>query len=122
MTFANQNTEMWTGDDIRIPSVVVDEDNLPRDITSATFTYTVRDKPGGTELFSPKTVGSGITIDNGPAGLLHIDVVSADTDAASVNGKRQDFIQELEGVIDGGHITCWTGRLRLWKSVSGAGV
>lgn len=122
MTEINQNTELWTGDDIQIPFVIIDEYGRPRDITGAAFTYSVRDKPGGTLLFTPaKTVGSGITIDIAASGTGHIVVDSADTAAVSIIGEHQDFYQELEMVLASRTYTCWTGRFRLHKSVSGAG-
>ena len=127
MTMTMQNTELWTGDDIIIPSVILDEAGRPRDLTGATFTYSVRDEPHGTLLFPAKTLtlpvvgGPGVVVDDATAGTLHLVIVSADTIGAVIQGESRDYIHELEGVWTGRHDTLWTGRFRLWQSVSGAG-
>lgn len=122
MTAVNQNTEVWTGDDVRIPFQIVDEYGAPEDLTAYTaFAYSVRDKPGGTLLFAAKSLGGGITVVSAAAGTLYVDLASVDTASAVITGERQDYIHELEGIEAGKVRTLATGRFRLHKSVSGVG-
>ena len=122
MTNREQNTEMWSGDDVVLPFVIVDEENAPDPLSNFTaFTYAVRDKAGGTLLFPAKVYpGPSIILDDLPGGRLHVLIASADTATVAIVGGVQDFHQELEGVRTGGlHKTLCEGVYRLHKSIAG---
>jgi hypothetical protein len=115
---------MHTGDDrdLSVTVYTTHTGTTPKDLTGATATYSVRDKPGGTLLFTPKTVGAGISNTNFATGIVYISIDSADTiDSKVSGGYRQDFYHELEVVLSGEVATAMKGRFRLNKSVSGAG-
>lgn len=124
MTNQQQNTEMWSGDDVVLPFVILDDEGAIDPLNNfSEFTYTVKDKAGGVQLFTPQTkANGGVVIDTPPGtnGRLHVVIGSALTKTAPIVGKYQDFVHELEGTrIVGGVKTLCEGTFRLHQSVSG---
>lgn len=116
MAKREQHIELWSGDARRLNVTVTDRRGARQSLTGATFTYSVRDKPGGTLAFS-KTLGSGITVVSEPLGTLFVTIASADTLALI----EHDYYHELEMVIGANVATLFDGRFRVHKSVAGAG-
>src|SRR4030095_11242454 len=119
-----QNCELWSGDDVVVPVIVLDEEGQIDPLNNfSEFTYTVRPKAGDTPIFTPLTKsGGGIVIDTPPGtdGKLHVTIGSTLTKDVQVVGRYQDFVHELEGVRTiGGVKTLFTGTFRLHRSVSG---
>lgn len=53
--------------------------DVPIDITGYTFTFEVRDKPGGRVLATTCTVGDGITIIDAANGLIDLEITPEKT-------------------------------------------
>lgn len=79
----NLNPEIIQGDTFSqyFEYMYTDENNVdhPIDITGFTFTFEVRDKPGGDILCAVCTVGDGIQIVNAPEGKIYLEVVPEKT-------------------------------------------
>ena len=72
MTNREQNTEMWSGDDVVLPFVIVDEENAPDPLSNFTaFTYAVRDKAGGTLLLTI-LINTGGFVGDVCSGILYL--------------------------------------------------
>lgn len=122
MPITGQNTELWTGDDVRIPFLIETEDGAPDNLSLYTaFSYVVKEKPGGTALITRTLAGGAVVVDNAAQGSLHVTLLSTDTATMGVIGEHQDFVHELEGTRSGLIKTLMTGRFRLHKSVANVG-
>ena len=94
-----QDFEIVSGDNSSVQFDVTNQSGAVVDITSATATWALARRNHSTTLVS-KTVGDGITIVDGPNGVL---LVSLDqTDTASLSG---DYYHELQIVQSSGRKT-----------------
>jgi hypothetical protein len=117
MAKRQQNVELWTGDTRRLNVSIVNRRGAAQPLSGATFTYAVRDKPGGTLAFTAKTLGSGITVVSEAGGLIQVTIASADTTGL----EERDYYHELEMVIGTNVATVFDGTFQVHKSVAGAG-
>ena len=90
MTIANQDAELTSGDHFTLEFTIFepDEVTLFGDITGFSFDWNMAESQSRKNQapFAPtrllaKSVGSGITIVNGPASRVDVNFVPADTDA-----------------------------------------
>ena len=112
---------MHSGDDRILQYTVVDENDAAVNITGGAFTFELSKydatkptgigAPKGEPLFT-KTVGSGITIINGPTGRVDVALVEADT--ALLKG---DHYHELEMVLSTVTSTVAFGKLTIHKDL-----
>jgi len=80
MSSDNQNFEFIKGQDKSLTVAVVDDAGAAVNIAGAAIAWVLATDLGGTTLVS-KSVGSGITITNGPGGIFTVSLAEADTDA-----------------------------------------
>ena len=80
-----QNFDIFFGQDKVLELTVTDEADAVIDVSSATFTWVMSGYPGDTADIT-KTVGSGITITDGPNGRIDIALAETDTVNLSANG------------------------------------
>lgn len=121
--------DLIRGDDLKIPYVVKDQQDTPVvvDITAATFLWAVtrqdptsnltEPQPLGVTLIS-KSVGSGITIDDGPAGEVFITLDSADTVAFNA---PDELYHELQMTLGGKVSTLAYGIISLKREINAPG-
>ena len=96
--------EIHRGDDRDLDFTVVDPAGDAVDITTAALTYSVSKldssqsdpAPRGAVALFTKTVGSGITITNGPNGEATITLASADTTGLQTPA---DYYHEIQSVL-----------------------
>ena len=88
----NYDIEVVRGDDRKFTVVYKDRGN----ITGATIKYTVKDRVGGTQQFQ-RTVGTGITITDGPNGVFDVELVPANTSGMTAG----EFVHDIEVTLGG---------------------
>lgn len=99
MTSVDQNFTMWSGDTRRL-SVTVDDGATPPvavNITGSAISWHLAKRLTSSTAILTKTVGVGITITNGAAGIFEVLIDPADT--AALSG---DYYHEAEIVLSGG--------------------
>jgi len=109
--------EHHSGDSRTLEVTINDEVGAVVDISSATLTWGLSKKsadtttPMGAALIT-KTIGSGITITDGPNGRCDVAIDPADTDALA-----GDFYHELEMVLTGETSTVLYGAVTILKDL-----
>lgn len=90
---------MFAGDSKTLQVALVDEAGVPIDVSApVTMTWELSKRVTSTAILI-KTLGSGITVIDGPAGKFNIELFPADT--ADLKG---DYYQEIE-INDRGNIS-----------------
>lgn len=74
-----------------------DENGAAEDVTSHTFFMQIRDKPGG-HIYADLSVGSGITITDGPAGEIAINLTAAQTALLHTSKAEYDLFRVISTV------------------------
>lgn len=87
--------KMTAGDDQTFDISVTDAGAV--DLTGASVTWILRRAPGSPAILT-KTVGSGITIQDGPGGIFRLTLDEADTEALSGLYYHEAEVQESDGV------------------------
>lgn len=91
----------------------------PRDMTGWAITFTLRDAIGGTSNFT-KTVGSGITITDGPRGIITITIADTDTSALTATKSLADakgYVWDIWRTDAGSEVCLARGQLILMQEV-----
>lgn len=94
MSLAQQDFDMFAGEDRDIEFLVTDEDGDPVDITGFSITWKLR----GRGIALDKSVGSGLTITDGPNGVFEIAI--SGTDSAPLSGAFWHRAEVDDGVGD----------------------
>jgi hypothetical protein len=83
MATQSQNiTDWFWGEDRIFEFIVKDDAGVPQDITAWDFKWEMRSSDTDPVVKLAKTVGSGITITDGPNGRLEVRIFKSDTDPA----------------------------------------
>ena len=115
MTKTGQNVEIYQGDFRVLEILILDENDLPRDITNCTFIWNVY-KPSADFIYIEKTTASGIIITNASGGLIEITLNPEDT--ATMLGQ---YNHECELVDPNSRpFTVTTGFFRVYGSKAGS--
>lgn len=114
-----QDFDMHSGDSRDLEITVVDENDAAVDVSAATMTWELSKLDSSGTLPAPrgaalvtKTVGSGITITDGPNGELTVALDPADT--ADLRG---DHYHELQIVTGGKTSTVLFGKVAVLKDL-----
>jgi hypothetical protein len=104
--------EIYLGDDDTIAfTIYTDEDHTSaKNITGATFKYTVKERATDTSYVF-QNAGSITDAANG-----ELDVDIADTDTNSLAAGK--YAVDLEMALGGGVYTCFVGYLDIWQDVT----
>lgn len=116
MAESNQDLAMHSGDDVGVNVTIRDEAGAVIDVSSASaFRYQAAeynadnaDRPWHGSAVISKALGSGVTVTDGPNGVVRVTLSSADT--ASLEGR---FYHELEMTLGGAVSTVMTGLLTI---------
>jgi hypothetical protein len=91
----------------------------PRDMTGWTITFKVQDALAGTDKIT-KTVGSGVTITDGPRGIITIALAKADTSGLTVTtslAAGKGYVWEIKRTTSGSNLVLARGQLILEQEV-----
>lgn len=111
---------MHSGDNRLLVVTVKDENDVLIDITAAAFTWALsKADPNNPPIPAPKgaavvtkTVGSGITITDGPNGVLEVQILPADTE--TIDGA---YYHELQMTLGGAVSTVAFGNVTIYKDL-----
>lgn len=108
MTATGQNVTMISGDDKVLTVTVVDEDNLPWNLTGCSVNYVVY-KGGTGVIIITKTTTSGISLTNPVNGIMEISLIPSDTEDYTGYYLHECEITDTQGRIS----TIFTGKFTI---------
>jgi hypothetical protein len=95
--------------------VAVTAAGAPLDVSGGTFTFAAKTTIAGSPLFS-KTSGAGITVEDGPGGILLVEVGPDDTEGLA---NSTTVLQcELTGAFGGQVYSLARGRLTVFPNIA----
>lgn len=109
---------MYRGDAATFDAVALDKDGDPIDVTSGTQFFSVKNNARDTDANAifRKTLGSGITVVNGPLGIVTITLLNADTEGVYAPA---EYVWDWQYVTVGGNVTTLqAGKLLILADVS----
>lgn len=94
--------------------------NPPRDMTGWAITFEIKDRLGGSSIVS-KTVGSGITITDGPRGIITITLAKADLSGQTVSSglsSTYGYVWNIKRTDTGNNVVLARGQMILEQEVT----
>ena len=114
MTAKGQNFEMWQGDDKVLRVTVVDDADVPVDISGSTIKWVIYKRTGENVVLS-KTLASGIALTVPASGIFEITLDRADT----LNLLGNSFNHEAElSDASNNRSTIFTGTVAIHRSLA----
>jgi hypothetical protein len=105
----NIDSDFYTGNTKNIECTVVDELGSPKDLTGAFVTFAMFDDKTSVIKLIKTTLDAGITIDNGPGGILTVHLLPANT--YNIWGTYRYHINVVDA--SGNEATVATGRINI---------